>query len=79
MGLCLECRRDAGFRATLRIYEGILTPSLIEEFNKLPKEARPMALEGMREVWTRKPEAAEKITQQLEQAEEQSLDKGISR
>jgi hypothetical protein len=38
-----------------------------------------MALEGMREVWTRKPEAAEKITQQLEQAEEQSLDKGISR
>ena len=27
MGLCFECRRDAGFRATLRIYEGILTPS----------------------------------------------------
>jgi len=53
--------------------------TMIEEFNKLPKEARPMALEGMREVWKRKPEAAEKITQQLEQAEEQSLNKGISR
>ena len=53
--------------------------TMIEEFNQLPKEARPMALEGMREVWTRKPEAAEKITQQLEQAEEQSLNKGISR
>ena len=53
--------------------------TMIEEFNKLPKEARPMALEGMRESWTRKPEAAEKITQQLEQAEEQSLNKGRSR
>ena len=53
--------------------------TMIEEFNKLPKEARPMALEGLREAWTRKPEAAEKITQQLEQAEEQSLNKGISR
>ena len=25
MELCLECRRDAGYRATLLIYEGILT------------------------------------------------------
>ena len=53
--------------------------TMIEEFNKLPKEARPMALEGLRESWTRKPEAAEKITQQLEQAEELSLNKGRSR
>ena len=53
--------------------------TMIEEFNKLPKEARPMALEGMREVWTRKPEAAEKIAQQLEQTEEQNRDRGMSR
>ena len=53
--------------------------TMIEEFNKLPKEARLMALEGMREVWTRKPEAAEKIAQQLEQAEEQNRDRGMSR
>jgi uncharacterized protein len=29
MGLCLKSRRDAGFRATLRIYEGILTLSQV--------------------------------------------------
>ncbi|MFA6161747.1 MAG: MobA/MobL family protein [Patescibacteria group bacterium] len=53
--------------------------TMIEGFNQLPKEARPMALEGMREVWTRKPETAEKIAQQLEQAEEQNRDRGMSR
>jgi hypothetical protein len=57
--------------------EGLRT--MIEGFNQLPKEARPIALEGMRESWTRKPEAAEKITQQLEQAEEQNRDRGMSR
>ena len=31
MELCLECRRDAGYRALLSIYEGILTPSQIGE------------------------------------------------
>jgi hypothetical protein len=25
----VECRRDAGYRALLSIYEGILTPSLL--------------------------------------------------
>ncbi len=53
--------------------------TMIEGFNQLPKEARPVALDGLREVWKRKPEAAEKITQQFEQAEEQSLDRGMSR
>jgi MobA/MobL family len=55
--------------------EGLRT--MIEGFKQLPKEARPMALEGMREVWKRKPEVAEKITNQLEQAEEQSRDSGM--
>jgi hypothetical protein len=50
--------------------EGLRT--MIEGFNQLPKEAQPMALEGMREIWKRKPETAEKITQQLEQAEERA-------
>ena len=53
--------------------------TMIEEFNKLPKEVRVVVLDRLREKWKREPGAAEKITQQLEQAEEQSLDKGISR
>jgi hypothetical protein len=57
--------------------EGLRT--MIEGFNQLPKEARPMALEGLRAAWTRKPEAAEKIAKQLEQAEEQNRDRGMSR
>lgn len=53
--------------------------TMIDGFNQLPKEAQPVALEGMREVWRRKPEAAEMITQQLKQADEQNRDRGISR
>ena len=53
--------------------------TMIDGFNQLPKEARPMALDGMRKVWTRDPKAAKKIVQQLELAKELNRDRGISR
>jgi len=53
--------------------------TMIEGFNQLPKEARAVVLDRLRENWKREPEAAEKITQQFAQAEEQSLDRGMSR
>jgi len=45
---------------------------MIEGFNQLPKEAQAVVLDRLRENWKREPEAAAKITQQLEQAEEQN-------
>ena len=39
----------------------------IESFNKQPATARSMELERMRENFKREPDAAEKLTQQLEQ------------
>ena len=39
----------------------------IESFNKQPVTARGVALERMRENFKREPDAAEKLTQQLEQ------------
>jgi MobA/MobL family len=46
--------------------------TMIEGFNQLPKEGRAVVLDRLRENWKREPEAAAKITQQLEQAEEQN-------
>ena len=46
--------------------------TMIEGFNQLPKEAQALVLDRLRENWKREPEAAAKITQQLEQAEEQN-------
>jgi len=53
--------------------------TMIEGFNQLPKEVRAVVLDRLRENWKREPEAAAKITQQFAQAEEQSLDRGMSR
>ncbi len=52
--------------------------TMIEGFNQLPKEARAVVLDRLRENWKREPEAAEKITQQLAQAEEQAREQGRS-
>lgn len=49
----------------------------IEDFNRLPKEARPVVLEHMRENLSRDPQAVEKLTQQLGQAK--GKDRGMSR
>lgn len=49
----------------------------IEDYNRLPKEARPVVLERMRENMKRDPQAVEKLTQQLDQGKEN--DRGMSR
>ena len=48
---------------------------VIEDFNRLPKEARPVVLERMRENMKRDPQGAENLMKQLENG----LDTGMSR
>ncbi|HEY8099077.1 MAG TPA: MobQ family relaxase [Methylobacter sp.] len=53
----------------------------IDGFNQLPKEARPVVLDRMRENMKRDPASAEKLIQQFEQSKEneQDQDRGMSR
>lgn len=48
--------------------------TMLEEFNKLPKEAKPLVLAGLRE-----PKRAEILIQQLGQAKEKTHEKGYDR
>jgi len=45
----------------------------IESFNQQPATARSLALERMRENFKREPDAAEKLTQQLEQGKNRGV------
>jgi len=53
--------------------------TMIEGFNQLPEEGRPMALDRMRQVWMRDPEAAKEIARQFELVKERDRNRGISR
>jgi hypothetical protein len=52
---------------------------VIDGYNSVPKEARPIVLERMRESIKRDPQAVEKFEQQLGQAKEHSRNQGMSR
>jgi hypothetical protein len=43
---------------------------MLEEFNKLPKAAKDMAIDRIRKGMERDPEVAKKLTGELEQARE---------
>jgi len=47
--------------------------AVIESFNKQPVTARRVALERMRENFKREPDAAEKLTKQLEQGKDRGV------